>query len=400
MDNTRNIWLDGIMGVIVGDALGCPVQFMDRTELKRRGPVTGMEGHGTYNMPEGTWTDDGSMTLALLTSIKDNDAIDLDDIMSRFVAWIRNGEYTPFGEAFDIGMTCYDAVKMYERSGNVYTCGRDGERSNGNGSLMRIMPACLYAYANKLDRDEALKIIHEVSGLTHNHIRSHIGCGFYYFMVCAILDEEGSLAKRLQKGIYDGFAYYEKNDMYRDELSHYERLKSLIRLSGTPEDEIQSSGYVVHSLEASVWSLLRSDNFKDALLTAVNLADDSDTIGAIAGGLAGLYYCYESIPAEWLNVIQRREWIEELCSVNLSEANIPETKNKLTEASLKYIIARLLDNAKDCMIEYKENPKNLFYDGKSLAYYEMLDTVKNELIARDVDLKEYGLDIDLDNMFL
>ncbi len=110
----KNIWLDGIMGVVVGDALGCPVQFLSRDELRKRGLVKGMEGHGTYDMPEGTWTDDGSMTLALLASIKEKKKIDLDDIMLRFVDWVRKGEYTPFGQAFDIGNTCYDAIKMYE----------------------------------------------------------------------------------------------------------------------------------------------------------------------------------------------------------------------------------------------------------------------------------------------
>ena len=77
----KNIWLDGIMGVIIGDALGCPVQFMDRKEIKERGPVTGMEGHGTYDMPAGTWTDDGSMTLATLDSIKALGEVDPEDIM-------------------------------------------------------------------------------------------------------------------------------------------------------------------------------------------------------------------------------------------------------------------------------------------------------------------------------
>ncbi len=310
----KNIWLDGIMGVVVGDALGCPVQFLSRDELRKRGLVKGMEGHGTYDMPEGTWTDDGSMTLALLASIKEKKKIDLDDIMLRFVDWVRKGEYTPFGQAFDIGNTCYDAIKMYERSGSVWTCGRDSEYSNGNGSLMRIIPACLYAYAKQLSIDQAIKIVHEVSGLTHNHIRSHIGCGLYYFCICSILDNEGSLAKRLQKGMYDGFAYYEAKETYREELSRYDRLKSLIRLSGIPEDEIKSSGYIVDSLEAAIWPLLITDSFEDALLTAVNLADDSDTVGAIAGGLAGLYYGYNDIPKDWLDVIQRREWIEELCN--------------------------------------------------------------------------------------
>ena len=144
----RNIWLDGVMGVVVGDALGCPVQFMSREEIADRphGPVAGMEGYGTYNMPVGTWTDDSSMALATLSSIIDKGEADPTDIMTRFIAWYEDGEYTPFGEAFDIGNTCSCAIERYEQERDPMTCGGTSVRSNGNGSLMRIMPACLYYY--------------------------------------------------------------------------------------------------------------------------------------------------------------------------------------------------------------------------------------------------------------
>ena len=99
----KNIWLDGIMGVIIGDALGMPVQFMERNEVKKV-PVTGMRGYGTYNMAPGTWSDDSSMTLATLSSIKELGKIDSHDIMKRFVDWYKNGAYTPYGFAFDIGL--------------------------------------------------------------------------------------------------------------------------------------------------------------------------------------------------------------------------------------------------------------------------------------------------------
>ena len=314
----NNIWLDGMMGVVVGDALGCPVQFMSREEIAGReaGPVKGMESGGVYDMPEGTWTDDSSMALAALDSIRELSEVDLEDIMQSFVDWYEDGEYTPFGEAFDIGNTCSTAIEKFEKEQDPMTCGGTSERSNGNGSLMRIMPACLYAYDRKLSAEEAVKIVHEVGGLTHNHLRAKIACGLYYFCVKEILDGEGSLKKRLQKGLDDGFAFYEKDIANRVELSYYGRLRDLEEFAVVPEEGIKTTGYVVDSLEAALWSLIRTDNFRDCLLTAVNLGDDSDTVGAIAGGLAALYYGYKGIPGEWLAVIKRREWIEELCEMN------------------------------------------------------------------------------------
>ncbi len=314
MENGRNIWKDGIMGVIVGDALGCPVQFMDREELKDRGFVTGMEGHGTYDMPKGTWTDDGSMTLATLDSINALGEVDLEDIMTSFVDWYEDGEYTPFGEPFDIGNTCSIAIENYEKNHNLLTCGGTSAHSNGNGSLMRIMPICLYACDNGLSDEEAVKLVQAVSGLTHNHPRSKMACGLYYFCVYSILKGEGSLNDRLQSGLNYGFGFYENDITNRTELSYYGRIRDLEEFASIPEEKIKSTGYVVDSLEAAIWSLINTSSFAECELKAVNLGDDSDTIGAIAGGLAGLYYGYDNIPEEWLEVIQRREWIEEMCT--------------------------------------------------------------------------------------
>lgn len=314
-NNKDNIWLDGIMGVITGDALGCPVQFMSRSEIKERGPVTEMEGYGTYNMPVGTWTDDGSMTLALLASLNEKDAVDLEDIMNRFAKWLVDGEYTPFGESFDIGGGTMAAIERYLRDHDVRSCGGTTNHDNGNGSLMRIMPACLYAYDHKMSDKDAVRMIHEVAGLTHNHIRGQIACGLYYFCVKSILDGDGKLIERLQDGFNNGFRFYENDISIRTELAYYGRLRDMNELAAIPEDDIKSDGYVVESIEAAIWSLVTTSSFKECLLKAVNLGDDTDTVAAIAGGLAGLYYGYDSIPDEWLEVIQRREWIEEMCSV-------------------------------------------------------------------------------------
>lgn len=312
----KNIWLEGIMGVVVGDALGMPVQFLDREALKEH-PIKKMEGNGTYNMPVGTWSDDSSMTLATLVSLQKEKKVDYQDIMERFLEWELQGAYTPHGKAFDQGITCIQAIVSYSKEPNYRTCGRTGEWANGNGALMRIMPVCLWAYekvtAGEWDNKQAIAHIHQVAALTHNHLRSHIACGMYYFMVKSILEREGSLRECLQAGIDDTMEFYRADIRNLIELSYYARLVDLEDFKNCPEEEIKSSGYVVDTLEAVVWSLINTSSLEAGLLKAVNLGSDTDTVGAIAGGLAALYYGYEGIPKEWLEVIVKRDWIESLC---------------------------------------------------------------------------------------
>ena len=316
-DNT-NIWLNGIMGVVVGDALGCPVQFESRDEVARH-PVTGMRGYGTFNLPEGSWTDDSSLTIALLESIRRVGEIDLDDIMGNFMKWLYDGEFTPYGESYDIGRGTMQAINRYRKNRKAKKCGGDEEWNNGNGSLMRIMPACIYCTVMESsgmysDRD-AIDAIHSVGGLTHAHIRSNIACGLYFFMAKYILFREGSLQESILEGLTQGFAFYESYLADKENLHYYDRLKDLETFKSLPAEKIKSTGYVVDALEAAVWSLITTDSFDQALLKAVNLGDDTDTVGAIAGGLAGLYYGYDSIPEECLSAIKRRKWIEEMCEI-------------------------------------------------------------------------------------
>jgi len=318
MTENTNIWLNGIMGVVVGDALGCPVQFESREEVARH-PVTGMRGYGTFNLPKGSWTDDSSLTIALLESIRRVGKIDLDDIMGNFMKWLYDGEFTPYGESYDIGRGTMQAINRYRKNGKAKKCGGDEEWNNGNGSLMRIMPACIYCTVMETsgmysDRD-AIDAIHSVGGLTHAHIRSNIACGLYFFMAKQILFREGSLQERMQEGLTQGFAFYESYLADKENLHYYDRLRDLDAFKTLPADKIKSTGYVVDALEAAVWSLITTDSFDQALLKAVNLGDDTDTVGAIAGGLAGLYYGYDSIPENWLSAIKRREWIEDMCRI-------------------------------------------------------------------------------------
>ena len=139
-------------------------------------------------------------------------------------------------------------------------------------------------------------------------------------MAQAILKGNGSLAERLQTGLRQGFAFYEIYLSDHENLEHYDRLRNLHDFAALAPEKIHGTGYVVDALEAAVWSLVTTDSFEDSLLRAVNLGDDTDTVGAIAGGLAGLFYGYEAIPKDWLAVLQRREWIEEMIS-NINQKN-------------------------------------------------------------------------------
>lgn len=310
---------NGMMGLIVGDALGVPVEFLSGKQISARenGGVVDMEGYGTFHMPEGTWSDDSSMALATLDSILEKQCIDLDDMMERFVLWVEKGKYTPFGLAFDIGRTCNQAIMNYSFSRNTHTCGVTGEYANGNGALMRILPVCVY-WCEKINQGEmisrAVKSVEEVGALTHNHKRSGIACGIYFFLVKWIIQnrEDKELHDIVQAAMDEAFSYYGQDKSCHGELAYYEELVDIEELSKYEEEEIIGSGYVVDSLHAAVWCLVTSASYKECVLKAVNLGDDTDTTAAIAGGLAGLYYGIEQIPGSWIEKIKGKEVIDKM----------------------------------------------------------------------------------------
>ena len=305
-----------MLGHAVGDALGVPVEFASREELCEN-PVTDMRGFGTYPVPAGSWSDDTSMALATLDSLAKG-KVDYKDIMDNFVAWYTCGKYTPTDLVFDVGNTCSSSIERYIKNEgiNPLECGEGEEYSNGNGSLMRIHPAAVILDYFDFDTEEAIAVIHNISSLTHKHKRSQIGCGIYTFVLWHILHSYAWRGKTsIVKGIEEAMHFYEEEG----EFSHYkDRLDRLIKLANgdcnaVKIEEIKASGYVVDSLEAALYCLLTTDNYKDCVLKAVNLGDDTDTVGAIAGGLAGACYGYKAIPEQWLNTLIKRKEIETLC---------------------------------------------------------------------------------------
>lgn len=299
-----------MIGHAVGDALGVPVEFASREELENA-PVTDMEGYGTYPMPAGAWSDDTSMALAALDSLAKGRA-DWDEIMQNFGRWLSEDAYTPTGECFDAGRTCVSAILNYFKNKMPYNkCGESDERSNGNGSLMRIHPFVLYASMTMLNGNSKdywswMGFIKQASSLTHAHDRSVMGCIIYGYILTFLMREQS------RESLIKGIEFAGKDLDYLPEFEHYKRIFEP-DFDKLPTDEIKSSGYVVDTLEAALWCLLTTDNYKDCVLKAVNLGDDTDTVAAVVGGLAGALYGYDAIPEEWRNTLINREYIEEMC---------------------------------------------------------------------------------------
>ena len=296
-----------ILGLAVGDALGVPVEFDSRQSLNRE-PVTSMRSGGTWGQEAGTWSDDTSMTIAAVESIARRRAIDYQDIMENFLRWYERGEFTATGKLFDIGNTTRSAIIRFSRRIlSPAHCGSTEEKSNGNGSLMRILPATLYLFGTrgKLAAGE-LEIIHEFSALTHGHIISKMACGIYSLIAAQILLGK-NISDAFRLGMNDAKKFYGTDEAF----SHFTRLCNE-NFAALSEDEISSSGYVVHTLEAALWCLLNNGDYRTAVLRAVNLGDDADTTAAVAGGLAGMLYGVEGIPADWLDTLKRRNYLEKI----------------------------------------------------------------------------------------
>lgn len=291
---------NGIMGLVVGDALGVPVEFKQRDTFT----VTDMTGYGTYNQPPGTWSDDGSLTLATLDSMVKLGKVDPTDIMQNFLKWLKLGNFTPYGEVFDVGGCTRRAIVRFANGTDPLKCGGKTRMDNGNGALMRILPVAMLPDSTYKQID-----ILNVAHLTHAHFISDFAC-----LVYAAIVENLMNGMNKEEAVFAGIQRLQHNVENISMLTEYNRLPNIQTLKRA---EIRSSGYVVDTLEAALWCFLHNDTYRDCVLTAVNLGEDTDTAAAVAGGLAGIYYgCGggSGIPDKWISKIPRRDWIRGLCA--------------------------------------------------------------------------------------
>lgn len=281
---------DGIMGLVVADAFGVPFEFKKRDSFTVPDKLI---GYGTYKQPPGTWSDDSSLALATLESLQRLKTIDPADMMGNFRMWLDHAEFTPYGEVFDIGMTTFNAIQKYKKGFPITECGCHSIRDNGNGSLMRILPL---AFTNCSMAD-----VDAVSGLTHGHDIAKQGCRIYITVA---------------RWLLQGMPLYLLHDEPFLWIGEYKFIKDQFKIG---RDEIKSSGYVVDTLAAALWCIKQTNNYRDCIRLAVGLGGDTDTIAAVAGGLAGIMYGVGGeygIPENWIDIIAEKDWIAELCGNN------------------------------------------------------------------------------------
>ena len=304
MNRQNNQYLGAIIGHAVGDAMCFPTEFSKREELLQS-PVIEMIDSPDVGQPAGSWSDDTAMEIATIDSFIQKKYFDYKDIMDKWVKWISKSEYTPTGVAFDIGRTCLKAIKKYCNGTAPLECGSTSMNENGNGSLMRILPVALYAYSKKLDDTSIHKLTNEVSSLTHAHEVSRLGCYIYVqFIICLL---KGNTKHEAYKHIQD----LDYRSFSIDSINHYARILNN-QIEFQILDNIKSTGYIVDTLESAMWIFMNAQHYKEAIIASTNIGGDTDTIGAIVGSMAGIYYGFEDIPSSWLDKLQRKDYLMEL----------------------------------------------------------------------------------------
>ena len=377
--------VDSIIGHAIGDAMGVPTEFCIREHLLDN-PVTTMISSPKVGQPAGAWSDDTSMEICTIESFIKFNNFNYSDIMDKWVEWINEGKYTANGETFDVGRTCLTAIRQYTKGINPIECGLKDEMSNGNGSLMRILPVALYSYHNKLNEEEIIKLTNELSSLTHGHDTSKLGCYIYVRFIMYLL--QGFSKEESYKKIQElNYSMYDLQS-----VSKYDRiLKNNIKEYNI--SDISSKGYVVDTLECSLWILMKANSYKEAIIASTNIGNDTDTVGAITGSMAGIIYGINSIPSNWLNTLLRKDYLIDLAN-KFEEKITTLKKDVLIGTSIGDIVGSIYE-INDCKTKknfslftkynrFTDDTVMTFAVAKALLEYKDLDTfetvVKNNMV--------------------
>ncbi|KEF58879.1 uncharacterized protein A1O9_03722 [Exophiala aquamarina CBS 119918] len=308
-----------IYGLATCDALGGPVEFKARGSFDK---VTTMQPNDNFKIPAGCFTDDTSMALCLAHALLDNDGrSNVIDQVENYISWWQRGYQSSTGTCFDMGILTQSALELWvsqlRRTGPGSRAPKDALASIqqritesfsddsfcGNGSLMRVLPVALVARSEA----EAVDLAATSSLPTHPHLRCVHACSLYTGLAYQTLNGicKDELATSLAKSVSDT----PLDSALKERLQDY-RVRG--DWQARPSDEISSSGYVVDSIEAALWSFFSTDTFEEGAVLAVNLGDDADTVGAIYGGIAGAYYGFDAIPEQWRRDLRRKDLLDEV----------------------------------------------------------------------------------------
>jgi ADP-ribosyl-[dinitrogen reductase] hydrolase len=290
-------FLGSLIGLAVGDCVGAAVEFKPRRSFE---PVTDMIGGGPFGLKPGEWTDDTSMALCLAQSLIEKNGFNADDQMQRYVKWYKEGYLSSTGECFDIGIGTVEALHHYLDTGNPYS-GSTNPKKAGNGSIMRLAPVPLL-WSNDLSL--AIHLSGESSKTTHRAEETIDAC---HYLGALIAGAANGISKEMLLspefvGLIEGKIGRLLAPRIKEVAEGSYKRKQI--------QQISSSGYVVHSLEAALWAFYLSDTFKEGLLMVVNLGEDADTTGAIYGQLAGAFYGLSSIPKNWVQRLAEIDFIK------------------------------------------------------------------------------------------
>ncbi|MDO5725181.1 MAG: ADP-ribosylglycohydrolase family protein [Tissierellia bacterium] len=295
-----------IYGVAIGDAFGLAHDTKSRQMMKENPVYTIMDGFHEA----GTYSDDTALTLALLDGLSKFE-INEEDLMENFFQAAFMNKYAAIENAgFGFGRTTIEALSNYKNE--IKPWGRSSFHSNGNGALMRHSPVPLYLYYSGIsdDIEKVLSFSKTITALTHAHPISIIASGIYtLFMIELLKDSSPDVA--LNRAYDLAKNYYNRDSITREYFTYFKRLNDL-DFHYIDETKIKSTGYVIDSLEASLWSFIPTISFKEAIIRACNLGGDTDTICAITGSMAALYYGMENIPKDFIIRIKNSQLIDEM----------------------------------------------------------------------------------------
>lgn len=285
-----------LLGLACGDALGRPIEFRSSHQISQtHGTVTEMLGHGTHNQPAGTITDDTEMALCIARSLAEHHAFRPDDIAERFVAWYDSGP-------FDIGLMTSDTLQKIKHGASWRDAGQQvwesrAEGSNaGNGSVMRCAP---YSLAFRDEWSDLARVSATSSAITHADPRCTYGC------IVLNLTLAGLIAQR-STPLEDALAYVEADAP--------EELLTALRSvpDDTDPDTLRASGYVLDTLQTSLYHGLTADTAEEAIVSAVNMGEDTDTVGAVTGAIAGARFGANALPTRWTSELECTDEIAHL----------------------------------------------------------------------------------------